>query len=563
MWHRNVVALAMWLGLSLGLWAQATTPASPLQTPSAGSTEARPQTGTNTPSDIPVLRTYTRMVVVDVIATDAKGNPIHDLKAEDLKVFEDGKEQTIKAFSFHEPNIGTAPQKPKLGYHEVTNIPLYNATSSFNVIILDTLNTVFTDQAYAREEVIKFVQKLPNDQPVAIFGLNSKRLQLLQDFTTDPELLKKAIHGMKGELSPLLMNPTGIPGSRGAGQFAHLEAQLAADRTNSRMQATMAVFSALGQVLENYHGRKNVIWLTDGIPVGGFSLMGRFDYMEDYGSAVGKAAESLRSAQIAIYPIDAHGLAAPSFFDAGNRSGGSLQQSLQRDFVRSNSIHAAMNDLAERTGGRAFYNRNDLDNLVAKSIEDGSTYYTIGYYPENKNWNGRFRKIKVTAQPSSAKLRYRIGYYAADPGSQDRDRQAQVGDDLLKALNIDFPASTGLPFRAAITPPSPATQNKVVVNFAIQADALRFVDQNDGLHHATVECGVRAFSAKGVPMKAAVQTVEASLKPETFNNVMQSAFPCRQEIDLPAGSFTLRLAVHDSRTGLTGSTNAQVTIAKK
>jgi len=223
-----------------------------------------------------------------------------------------------------------------------------------------------------------------------------------------------------------------------------------------------------------------------------------------------------------------------------------------------------MNDLAERTGGRAFYNRNDLDNLVGKSIEDGSTYYTIGYYPENKNWDGKFRKIKVVTQHSAAKLRYRLGYYAADPGVQDRNRQAQGGDDLLKAaLNIDFPASTDLLFRAAVTPPSAATQNKVVVNFAIQADTLRFVDQSDGRHHATVECGVRVFSAKGVPLKTAVLTVEASLKPETFSNVMQNSFPCREEIDLPAGNFTLRLGVRDERTGLIGSANAQVTIAKK
>ena len=52
-----------------------------------------------------------------------------------------------------------------------------------------------------------------------------------------------------------------------------------------------------------------------------------------------------------------------------------------------------MNSVAEQTGGKAFYNTNDLNKAIRDSMEDGSTYYTLGYYPENKNWDGRFRRI--------------------------------------------------------------------------------------------------------------------------------------------------------------------------
>ncbi len=76
--------------------------------------------------------------------------------------------------------------------------------------------------------------------------------------------------------------------------------------------------------------------------------------------------------------------------------------------------HGTMNDLADRTGGRAFYNRNDLDGAVRDSITDGSTYYTLGYYPENKDWNGGFRNIQVKLKRGGVKLRYRIGYFAVD-----------------------------------------------------------------------------------------------------------------------------------------------------
>ncbi|HEY2390662.1 MAG TPA: hypothetical protein VGK22_05775, partial [Candidatus Angelobacter sp.] len=62
------------------------------------------------PQDSPsstMLRANTRLVVVDVVATDSKGNPIPDLKVEDFTVLEDGKPQKISAFSFKQNSKAT------------------------------------------------------------------------------------------------------------------------------------------------------------------------------------------------------------------------------------------------------------------------------------------------------------------------------------------------------------------------------------------------------------------------------------------------------------------------
>ncbi|HWF02837.1 MAG TPA: hypothetical protein VHA06_04070, partial [Candidatus Angelobacter sp.] len=56
---------------------------------------------------IPVLRANTRLVVVDVVATNGKGEPVPDLKQEDFTVLEDGKPQKISAFSFKQHNKAT------------------------------------------------------------------------------------------------------------------------------------------------------------------------------------------------------------------------------------------------------------------------------------------------------------------------------------------------------------------------------------------------------------------------------------------------------------------------
>src|SRR6185369_4070315 len=59
-----------------------------------------------------ILRATTRLVVLDVVALDEKGQPIPDLKADDFTVLEDGKPQKISDFSYHHPASASAPAKP-------------------------------------------------------------------------------------------------------------------------------------------------------------------------------------------------------------------------------------------------------------------------------------------------------------------------------------------------------------------------------------------------------------------------------------------------------------------
>jgi hypothetical protein len=270
-----------------------------------------------------------------------------------------------------------------------------------------------------------------------------------------------------------------------------------------------------------------------------------------------------------MYPIDARGLAPPSVFDASSSGrdrfgrslgrGGRLGTAIGNENAQLQNVHATMRDMADRTGGQAFYNTNGIDAAIRKSIEDGSTYYTLAYYPENKNWNGKFRKIQVKVNRSGVKTRYRLGYYAVDPTTVDQSNKRQLAFQL--ALSPDSPISTGLPFNALVIPPAEKTPKTVLVNFGVDPHALSFEKLADGLEHATVECTVQAFSAKGRLVRGEGSTVKAALKPETFARVMQDTFPCQQSIDLEPGNYYLRLGVRDDRTGLIGTTNAKVAVA--
>ncbi|HET9165457.1 MAG TPA: hypothetical protein VFP11_05630, partial [Candidatus Angelobacter sp.] len=139
--------------------------------------------------------------------------------------------------------------------------------------------------------------------------------------------------------------------------------------------------------------------------------------------------------------------------------------------------------------------------------------------------------------------------------------QRQQVEAFELALSPDSPISTALPFNALVIPPAEKSPGMVLVNFGVDPHAISFEKQADGLEHATVECTVQVFSAKGKPMGGKLTTVNAAFKPETFNQVMRDTFPCQQAVDLKPGSYFLRLGVRDDRTGLIGTTNAKVTIA--
>jgi hypothetical protein len=187
-------------------------------------------------------------------------------------------------------------------------------------------------------------------------------------------------------------------------------------------------------------------------------------------------------------------------------------------------------------------------------MDDGSTYYILGYYPLNKKWNCKFRTITVKASRPDITLRYRTGYLATDATTYQKQAASQRAQDFGQALSLDFPASTALLFEAGILPPSSAKKHgKVAVNFLVDAHQIGFERQEDGLQHATLDYAVEVYAENGKQVKTDVTSIEIALPPEPFKKVLHDGFPYQKTFDLPPGSYILRLGIRDNRTGLIGS----------
>ncbi len=473
-----------------------------------------------------VLRATTRLVVVDIVAVDEKGQPVTDLTADDFTVTEDGKPQRISDFSFHRPGSETPVRQPAPGI--ISNAPQFNSNSCLNVILLDAINTDFSDHAYAQDMLVKYLDSNPAIQPTAVYGMGGK-LTMLHDFTTDTKALREVVAHYRGE------GPTHIADVYAAASPFQRRGSFQAGPQARGVTERSMLF--LARALGGYPGRKNLIWLSDGFPISLFPDVNAGDgvmVVEDYSPMAERIADELMNAQVALYPIDAAGVSINDRFPA----------------------RTAMLSMSERTGGKTFYARNDIDMGIRSSLDDGSTYYTLEYYPQNRIWDAKFRRIEVKVARPNLKLRYRQGYYALGPV---RGNTESVTDAFSRAMDRDAPNSTAILFQAGVVMPSAQTQGKTVVNVGIDPHTLAFQKEADELEHARVSCVVWAYPGKGEPVRAE-GNLNAAVKAEVYQQIMRSYFPCQRGLALKPGRYTLRIGVLDEATNLIGTATTQIAV---
>src|SRR5277367_6170088 len=142
------------------------------------------QTAPDSSTPVASIKSSVRLVLVDVVVTNGKGEAVTGLHKDDFQILEDGKPQTISTFDEHHGVPPTQIKLPTLPPHVSTNFPVTQTADSVNVLLLDALNTPSRDQTYVHTQMLKYLKAIPPGTRVAIFTLAS-RLRMLQGVTTD------------------------------------------------------------------------------------------------------------------------------------------------------------------------------------------------------------------------------------------------------------------------------------------------------------------------------------------------------------------------------------------
>jgi len=529
--------------------------------------QAQEQPGNETP----VIKVTTRLVQVNVVVHNKKGEPVGDLTKEDFVLLDKGQEQKILFFSKESSEAlpkNLPPLAPGVVSNRYTNFTsggekhLAPIPTSLTVILLDGLNTAFTDQHYAKEALIKFLNQLQPGDRVAIYTLTNG-LRVLHDFTSDTESLLNALKKHRNQDSSALSASSYDDANSGNDD---LDAFL--DRSNEaiatfyqarRAQTTLEALQTITHHLAGMPGRKNLIWLSGSFPtlvgLGPDGAIGR-DF-QDFSDEMQRAMRTMNDSSIAIYPVDARGLMGafttmPSMSPASRGRGPARGGRAPVDQRAQNQIlqtQGTMREIADRTGGRAFMNTNDLTGAIHQAMEDGRVTYVLAYSPSHDQWDNKFREIKIKLNRPGLDARYRKGYYAYSERPTDpKLRQAILSEAASTPLS-----STGLALVAAVaqapTPESPRTTIRMVMD----AHDVAFGRNSGGKQEATLDLLLVVFDDKGKPLHQVVRTLRPNLDDATYGTVLKNGMAINVDSDVPEKSARVRLVVHDVLSGLVGS----------
>jgi VWFA-related protein len=544
----------------------------------------------SSPSDAQPIRVYSREVVVDVTVTDGTGNPVHGLKRDDFTVLEDGSPISPRSFREHSSDDqappSQAPPAAPLPVNTFTNSAPPEGVQPLVILLLDALDLPIATQAILQKQVVEFVDKLAPGTRTAVFSLSATgQLAMLQGFTADSQLLKKAVknHKLDMQIPPLedagqdsaMDIPDMTADSLGKhappppkAQSEKVDLSMECNHASARGAYTFAALKQIGRYVSGMPGRKNRLWFTGVFPERMKDRQGTscYDFREDREVV----DEQLGRSHIALYPIDPRAL--DILAKDGPRSRLGRLQAVE---------HLNMESFAQETNGKAFYNTNDLAGAASKAIDTGANYYTIAYTPTNQNWDTRRRTISVAVDKPGLNLVYKHAYHAVAPGTtlsgQPTEKATPVQTAMMRGAlepsEILFHVSAALaPATDSAVPPGNNPNAKwmkppfrhVSLAYNIDLSGVQFDPTPEGNYHGQFEYIVDVYDAgNGNLLNSSDMAVRPNLPPAVYQSMINTGAKVRQEIDVPAkGDYVLRVGVHDLTTDRVGAVEIPVSAIK-
>ena len=211
-----------------------------------------------------------------------------------------------------------------------------------------------------------------------------------------------------------------------------------------------------------------------------------------------------------------------------------------------------MQELAQATGGHAYFNTNDLTHAIQQAVDDSALTYTIGFYPDDEKQNRDFHKLKVEVNKPHISLHYRSGYLdLADIPRDERTRSVQLHDALWSPLDATEIGMSVHLSRAAATSGLDAAVSLDPKGIQLEPKADRHSGRIDLLLAQLNKDG----SILGTPT---MQTVELNLLEATYRKILTNGIAVREPVTLLPNAYRLRVIVRDYGSGMIGSITVPV-----
>lgn len=440
------------------------------------------------PANPPTFSAGTTLVEFTVVATGEDGKHLTDLKQDDLSIVEARRSRDIAFFHYEGAppaaiRVRTDPLPPGI----YTNRPEYAPGPPRNVtaVLIDSLNTRTEDQVKVLATILAFVGAVPSDTRIAIYR-TGERVHVIHDFTDDLDglrnrLTRNGIEAPRDAQQGVTVQQMVIEPWQAEAMAATMEASLEVaykemagieERSNQylesrRIEYTLSSLEAVGNHLAGIPGRKNLIWMTSGVPA--ISAPTRDLWPQNYIASLRRVAQRLASQGIAMYPVEAAGV-RPLYLnvsagvrgstrgvdDSATAGDDAIARTAARVEARQNARGAprspsqmsttpdsprmlgTMDLFADLTGGRALRNTNDLLAGVKAAADDLRGTYSIGFYAPQES-DERWHTFSVKVRRPGVRLVHRQGYLSTAASKQS---ELWLADQWRSAANNPLGSAT-------------------------------------------------------------------------------------------------------------------------
>jgi len=494
------------------------------------------------------VRLKADLLEVRVVVMDSRGRPVDSLKREDFELLENGRPREIVFFSVEgtesERRIG--PMEAQAGGARPHAVPRRTIA-----VVVDTLHLSFSSLVRTKRALREFIEEHISPSDFVAIGPSDGTWGV--GFTQDRQVLLRAVDRLvpwdgglyASRYTPYLAARV-VRGDREAlrlaGQIVRMEegvtdpvyvrskARLILSEAAWRRRAALSLLDALLERMAKAWGQRVLIFISDG-----------FTLMDSSGSpnageldrAISRAVRS----GVTVYALCARGLEP-------DRSPG--QEELEN----------GLNALAHDTGGRAFFNTNDISAALREILDENRVFYVLGYYPSEEEAS-RFRRIavRVKGHPEYT-VRAPKGY---GPLEARREQIAKTPRQrLFQAIATLFPlGDLRIAVSARVLNEAEGAQLQLLVT--LDGSTLNPVER-DGRYRFELELAVVVYDEKGRPIRALAHDVEMTLRAGSVERARQDTYPFALRVALEPGFYHVRVGVREPSTERIGTAGSWVEV---
>jgi VWFA-related protein len=479
-----------------------------------------PPTQSQENTTVPTFHSTTTLVFLDVTVVDKKGHVVTSgLTKDDFSISEDKRPQRI--FSFEAPE-SHAPNK-----HSSDDTP--DGSAATTIFVLDQLNSSLEDFAFLCDQMQKYLEDQPSHlpAPAQLMLLGNRTLELVQGYTRSRADLLFALKHV----------PTAIPYKN-----------IAAFKDERFFQS----IQALQQIaLQNngITGRKNIIWIGRGGPGTALALRNIYsvDKLERFAHQTTNMLVDARISLFLIFP----GLKVQEISSSPGSKSSDTSTGLD-PFGGDINFGGFVNE----TGGKLFYNENDVDELIGQSQRMGGQYYTLTYQPSEPgsptDADGKFRRIKVTIRNPNLQVITKAGYYAPD-ATHPIDAEKQTILNISQAVQSSIPY-TGLAMKvdSIVRHPESRTAN---VTLIVQSKNIHWESSEDGKSIANLIFLAVSFSSTHQILASKLQGMAFSATTQDQAALAHLSLRTSITLRVPSSTRSIRIAAQTEDGGSIGATD--------